>query len=160
MRQQRKADLEKHVEEINRLVKQANPDISSSGEEEDSEADDSNDNGEWNGIKDDAPAEAEAVIDQEDEYIDEDKYTTVTIESVGISKSGFEKAAGAKQDDDDDAAAAEKQKREWTKEKPKSDRPKKPKKKKFRYETKAERKMERVKQGLKKKKQAQARKGK
>ena len=45
----------------------------------------------------------------------------------------------------------------WTKERPKSNKPKK-KKIKFRYETKTERKAERVKQGLKKKKMAEKRK--
>ena len=50
-------------------------------------------------------------------------------------------------------------KRIWTKERPKTEWPKK-KKKKFRYETKAERKMERMKQGMKKKKLAEKRKPK
>lgn len=92
-------------------------------------------------------------IDQEEEFVDEDKYTTVTIESVGISKHGFEKRGG-----EDEPEAGQKEKREWTKERPKSNKPKK-KKIKFRYETKAERKAERVKLGLKKKKLAAKRKG-
>lgn len=92
-------------------------------------------------------------IDQEEEFIDEDKYTTVTIESVGISKHGFEKRGG-----EEESETGKKEKREWTKERPKSNKPKK-KKIKFRYETKTERKAERVKQGLKKKKLAAKRKG-
>lgn len=160
MRQQRKADLEKHVAEVNRLVKQANGDLSGAGETPENGSDD--DDEEWEGIQD---AESE-TINQEDEYIDEDKYTTVTIETVGIDKQGFSKPRNDSEDGGGDnengegkGVEGEGKKKVWTKEKPKSDRPKK-KKKKFRYESKAERKAERVKQGLKKRKQAQSRKGK
>ncbi|KAF2876806.1 nucleolar protein 12-domain-containing protein [Massariosphaeria phaeospora] len=155
LRQQRKVDLEKHVAEVNRLVKQANGDLDLPGDTTSSDEDDEP----WEGFQDAEPE----VINQEDEYVDEDKYTTVTIESVGISKAGFEqvgqdkvdgighdKASGKEGEDGD-----EKPKKVWTKERPKVDRPKK---KKFRYEAPAERKEERRKQGLKKKKQAQARK--
>jgi ribosomal RNA-processing protein 17 len=150
MRKQRKEDLERHVSEVNRLVRQANGEIS--GDEdtsgvEDAEKEDSN------GIV--APPEL-LPIDQEDEYIDEDKYTTVTIESVGISKRGFEKSGGGNSGEEDDGEGGEKKKKVWTKEKPKSAKPKK-KKIKFRYETKAERKAERVKQGVKKKKMRESR---
>jgi len=146
--------LEKHVEEVNRLVRQANGDVGEAGEETDG---DSDENEEQNGNASaalEAPNPAAADINEEEEFIDEDKYTTVTIESVGISKHGFEKRGG------DEAAEAEevnKEKRVWTKERPKSNKPKK-KKIKFRYETKTERKAERVKQGLKKKKLAAKRK--
>ena len=85
----------------------------------------------------------------------------MTIESVAIDRSGFSRPG----DEDEDAAqkkkkAAEEEagkKRVWTKAWPKNDKPK-VRKKKFRYETKVERKAERMKQGLKKKKQAAARK--
>lgn len=164
MRKQRREDLEKHVSEVNRLVKQANGDLSedAASEESGSEA-----GAEWNGFQD-APALEPEVIDQEEEYVDEDKYTTVTIETVGISKHGFEKKGGEADEGEGENAGGDREsgeegdgskKRVWTKEKPKSDRPKK-KKQKFRYESKADRKAERVKQGIKKKKMAQARKGK
>ena len=126
---------------MNRLVKQANGDL---GEEDDDSEEDAE------AEEPQAPIED---INQEEEFVDEDKYTTVTIESVGISKHGFEKRGGEEEDPD----AEKKEKRVWTKEKPKSTRPKK-KKIKFRYETKTERKAERVKQGLKKKKLAEKRK--
>ncbi|KAF1950671.1 hypothetical protein CC80DRAFT_496592 [Byssothecium circinans] len=152
MRKQRKEDLVKHVEEVNRLVRQANGDLfSSSSSSSSSDAEDNDNNDEWNGI----PHVEPEVIDQEDEYIDEDKYTTVTIETVGISKHGFE-TKGDREGDGGDADGEKKEKKVWTKEKPKTSRPKK-KKIKFRYETKAERKAERVKQGVKKKKQKEAR---
>ncbi|KAL1591591.1 hypothetical protein SLS60_011841 [Paraconiothyrium brasiliense] len=148
IRKQRKEDLEKHVEEVNRLVRQANGDLSEgSGEDEGPE------NEEWSGIAEPAvPTPSTTDINEEEEFVDEDKFTTVTIESVGISKHGFEKRGG-----DEEADEAKKDKRVWTKEPPKSNKPKK-KKIKFRYETKTERKAERVKQGLKKKKLAAKRK--
>lgn len=175
LRQQRKVDLEKHVEEVNRLVKQANGEIPGLGGDDDEES--SGDEDDFKGFEEPEP------INQEDEYIDEDKYTTVTIESVGISRDGFSRPGDASDDEDNikkAAAAAAKAeegaveelgkkamgkpeikrdangKRIWTKEKPKIEWVKK-KKKKFRYETKAERKVERAKLGAKKKKQREAR---
>lgn len=160
MRQQRRADLEKHVEEVNRLVRQAN---GNNSEADDTSADDDEEEEEFTGFQEPEP------IDQEDEYIDEDKYTTVTVETVGIDRSGFSRLGanaleaetagadpeGGKGGDQEDGYG-EGKKRIWTKERPKSDRPKK-KKKKFRYETKSERKAERMKQGAKKRKQKEAR---
>ncbi|KAF2832089.1 hypothetical protein CC86DRAFT_442480 [Ophiobolus disseminans] len=171
LRQQRKVDLEQHVEEVNRLVKQANGDIpglvDSSDDDSASDAEE-----EFSGFADPEP------INQEDEYIDEDKYTTVTIESVGISRAGFLKPDDTDPDADAHAAkraAAEAEaeedlvadktkgghevkrdangKRIWTKERPKTEWPKK-KKKKFRYESKADRKVTRMKEGAKKRKHA------
>lgn len=112
------------------------------------------------------------IVNREEEYIDEDKYTTVTIESVGISREGFEKAGEDKEEEGGDkendveiegkngTGDSDGKKRVWTKEKPKTDRPKKKKKQKFRYESKAERKITRAKEGAKKRKQAEARKNK
>ena len=150
LRKQRKEDLEKHVEEVNRLVKQANGDVSEA-EDDSEDGSDAQERTDLDGAEETQPPVDS--IDQEEEFVDEDKYTTVTIESVGISKYGFEKRGG-----EDEPEAGKKEKREWTKERPKSNKPKK-KKIKFRYETKTERKAERVKQGLKKKKLAEKRKG-
>ncbi|KAJ4370625.1 hypothetical protein N0V83_005146 [Neocucurbitaria cava] len=169
LRQQRKIDLEKHVEEVNRLVKQANGDISEAAETSDNEDDDEDgedaEEEEFTGFQEPEP------INQEDEYIDEDKYTTVTIETVGIDRSGFSKPGGGSTEEDGtkgkdgeeggrkeggDGEGEAGKKRVWTKAWPKSDKPKK-KKKKFRYETKTERKAERMKQGAKKRKLREAR---
>lgn len=157
MRQQRKVDLEKHVSEVNALLRKANGDLSEAEEA----SSDASDVEAFEGF-DETPQIEE--INREDEYIDEDKYTTVTIESVGISKEGFEKAGGNEEGDKENGegergAFADK-KRVWTKEKPKSDRPKKKKKVKFRYESKAERKVTRMKQGAKNRAEAMKRKGK
>jgi ribosomal RNA-processing protein 17 len=134
LRQQRKIDLEAHVEEVNRLVKQANGDIPGLSDNDDSSSDDEE---EFQGFQEPEP------INQEDEYIDEDKYTTVTIESVGISREGGNGRPEIKRDANG--------KRIWTKERPRTEWPKK-KKKKFRYETKADRKVTRQKEGAKKRK--------
>ncbi|KAJ4311840.1 hypothetical protein N0V94_007746 [Neodidymelliopsis sp. IMI 364377] len=161
LRQQRKTDLEKHVEETNRLMRQANGDIteaedSSSSDGEDGDGDDGDDSV-FKGFDD--------PINQQDEYIDEDKYTTVTVETVNINRVGFsrpgeEEAEIRKEREEREAKELEeKKKRVWTKERPRTDRPKK-KKVKFRYETKVERKMERMKQGAKKRKAAEKRKPK
>ncbi|KAF1992888.1 hypothetical protein P154DRAFT_528164 [Amniculicola lignicola CBS 123094] len=127
-----------------------------------SEASDSEE--EWTGFEEPPP------LDQEQEYIDEDKYTTVTIESVGISRDGFQKS-----DPDalteEEAKELEEKKKKWAKEKEDEDKAKAAKleklrlkkaagrKKKFRYEAPAERKAERMKQRAKKSAKASKRKG-
>ena len=95
-------------------------------------------------------------IDEEAEYIDEDRHTTVTIEAVDVTKEGIYKVVDEASDEEVVVAEGEEKaiqtdrvniqgqsKRAWTKERP-SD-PKK-KKKKFRYESKAERKVTRYKE--------------
>jgi len=159
MRQQRKEDLERHVQEVNTLLKKANGELSEEGEgEEDEEADEEREDEEWAGFEE--PVE----INWEEEYIDEDKYTTVTVETVDISKSGFSKPeeAGSEEDSEGGREAAVESKlqasnkRVWTKEKPSKDRPKK-KMKKFRYESKADRKVTRLKERSKNREQAKVR---
>ena len=75
-------------------------------------------------------------MDHEDEYIDEDKYTTVTVESVTIGRDGFHKP---RLDSSDEEAEGNKPPtpadRRTTEKKEKTHAPKKPKKK-FRYESK------------------------
>jgi len=155
--------LERHVREVNALLR---PTIESDASQ-DSEAEHLSGE-EWNGLEDVTPP----PVDHEAEYIDEGKYTTVTVEAVDVSKEGLHKADDqARQDPSDPesgtkvtagattTSASEKvAKRGWTKEKLK-DRPDKPKKKrkKFRYEGKAERKFTRMKEESKNRKQAKAR---
>jgi ribosomal RNA-processing protein 17 len=100
-------------------------------------------------------------IDHEEEYIDEDRYTTVTVEEVGVSKDGLHTAAEDEEDELEGkkkAAAAAKAAKE-AKANPKKQWPKKEKKKPFRYETKTERKIGRAKQKSSNKKAASARRG-
>ncbi|KAF2499196.1 hypothetical protein BU16DRAFT_578812 [Lophium mytilinum] len=151
IRQQRKDDLERHVNEVNALLKKASGDMSEGGEETD---DDENED-EWEGIAEELPP----PIDREEEYIDEDKYTSVTVESVDISKSGFskpEEEGGTQEVGDAASKDAESKKRVWTKDNPHKDKPKK-RKVKFRYETKSERKVTRFKERSKNRSQAKAR---
>ena len=134
--------------------------------EQDEELSDSNENLEgdqWDGIAEDP------VVDHEDEYVDDDRFTTVTVEAVDVSRDGLHKVAG--EDDEIGASATEgpdeeppgdrkptgsqKGKRTWTKEPPNG--PKK-KKKKFKYESKAERKFTRYKERSGNRDRAKARK--
>lgn len=88
------------------------------------------DDEEWGGFED-TPPEPE-VVDHEDEYIDEDRYTTVKVESVSVTRDGLERPKVESSDDEE--------KKEPEKEEKKT-RPKAPKKKKFRYESKVERQL-------------------
>ena len=71
MRKQRKEDLEKHVAEVNMLLKKASGDFGD--EEHDSDDDDDDDEEEFTGFDDAAALEED--VDREAEYVDEDKYT-------------------------------------------------------------------------------------
>jgi ribosomal RNA-processing protein 17 len=112
----------------------------------------------WGGIEDegDLAVKAVEVVDHEEEYVDEDRYTTVTIEAVDVSKEGLQKVVDEESDDgkeEEYAKPAEKEetgKKKW---------PKKERKKKFRYESKAERKVTRGKQKAGNKARADARRG-
>jgi len=134
-------------------MRKANADLDGSTEDTD-EGDESAD--EWGGFDE---QEVPEEIDREEEYIDEDKYTTVTVETVDVSKNGLKKTKEAGDEDSDAEKEDEAKKRIWTKEKPKVDRPKK-KKKKFRYEAPAERKLNRLKERSKGRAKAAARKSK
>lgn len=117
---------------------------------------------EWDGIPEPVP------IDEEAEYIDEDRHTTVTIEAVDVTKDGLQKVVeeDIESGEEDHGSGSEatpkmagqsevKTKRVWTKERPGG--PKK-KKKKFRYESKAERKVTRYKERSGNRAKAKARK--
>ena len=116
----------------------------------------------WTGVSD----EELPPVDHEAEYVDEEKYTTVTVETMDVSKEGLFKAQEARdeQHDQDGNAAptaadgpTEKPKRPWTKDKPKDSIKKRKKKRNFKYENKAERKDARSKQKARNQKQARER---
>ena len=123
----------------------------------------------WDGIKENH----DPLVDHEDEYMDEDKFTTVTVEAVDVSKHGLEKTIP---DEDSESVVSDTQKphaehqqatvlqgrtgaengkRVWTKDPPNGPRKRK---KKFRYESKAERKATRYKERSGNKVKARARK--
>lgn len=152
LREERKQELEEHVAAVNALLAEAeNPKIFEEDDTEDG----------WGGIKDE-PTEAVEPIDHEAEYIDEDKYTTVTVEEVDVSKHGITRPADEEEEaerlriEKETKAAAAKEAAE--KEAGKKIWPKK-KKQKFRYESKAERRVTRGKQHASNKKAASERRG-
>ena len=134
--------------------------------EQDGELSDSSENlqgDQWDGIAEDT------VVDHEDEYVDDDRFTTVTVEAVNVSRDGLHKVAG---DDDESGASgtegadeeppgdrrptgSQNGKRTWTEKPPNG--PKK-KKKKFKYESKAERNVTRYKERSGNREKAKARK--
>ena len=155
LRRQRKEDMEAKVREVGEYLRKV--DGSGSGDEEDGKVEDGEVGAEgWEGFEE-IPL---SQIDRLDEYIDEDRYAEVTVEDVDVSREGLVKAGQgngvhAVGDDridelDDKVTNSMKKKREWTKEKPASAKPKK-KRKRFRYETKEERKITKLKERHKKK---------
>nr|POE63286.1 ribosomal rna-processing protein 17 [Quercus suber] len=140
LREQRKEDLEQHLAEFNTELRRQNPELGSTDASGKHAAEDE----EWDGI-DEAAAEAVTVTDveREDEYVDEDKYTTVTVEAMG-EESEEEKEVRTEAAKEDAGPAQNSKKRIWSKNGPESKA--RPKKKKFRYESKAERQATRQKQ--------------
>jgi ribosomal RNA-processing protein 17 len=157
LRDQRKADLETHVAEVNKVLKEQHAlALGKDPDEIDSDASD-----EFGGFDDNTTKPPIPEEDETAEYVDEDKYTTVTVEAMDESedeeevaaKKAKEKAYWAKIEEEKAKELAEKRKkRPWLK-----DGQEKPKKKKFRYESKAERSMTRQKQKSKSSKAAKGR---
>ena len=114
--------------------------------EEDSEARDSDEEGdEWGGLDDaetaPAPEPELEPVDHEEEYIDEDLYTTVKIEAVSVDRDGLHNKAELEAVGEDEDGDRQKQREAAAlvaAKKAKKDEPKR-KKKKFRYESKLER---------------------
>ncbi|EXJ64820.1 hypothetical protein A1O7_01158 [Cladophialophora yegresii CBS 114405] len=159
LREQRKAELERHVEEVNAML--GLPAAASNKQYGDSSTDSDE---EWKGISDSDPP----PIDHEAEYVDEEKYTTVTVEALDVSKEGLFRAQQESDEHNSDdngvtptstngGASSGKEKRPWTKEKPKDGVKKRKKKRNFRYEGKAERKEARAKQKSRNSRQARER---
>ncbi|KAI9882839.1 MAG: F-box protein: endocytic membrane traffic, recycling ReCYcling 1 [Watsoniomyces obsoletus] len=150
LRQERRGAALERVEAFNKMREEATKDTSDEsnvGEDEISTA-----------------VVAPTIINHEDEYIDEERFTTVTVEAVDISKEGLRAVADDEEDDDgtgkkDDKngesheidgkkGARAKDGKFRTKEKGVKAAGAAKKRKKFRYESKAERKVERVKQRM------------
>lgn len=161
MREDRKAEFQRAIEENQRRLAELN-DASDSNNENRGDAADQGSEEEWGGF-----AEPPAV-DYEAEYIDENKYTTVTVEDMDPSKEGLYKATQGddgsenEQREQEEGKAPASEATKPVKKKPwnKNDRDpaNKKKKKKFRYESPAERKAGRLKERMSNRKQAKARK--
>ncbi|KAI9819064.1 MAG: hypothetical protein M1832_004106 [Thelocarpon impressellum] len=152
LREERKEEVRTHVETVNALLRGADGGAVG-GSEDGSEPHDPPEDEEWTGI------EEPPAVDHEDEYVDEDRYTTVTVESVGVSKEGLHKVAEDGDAADQDGQDGERRsKKVWIKDKPTKAKAKpKTKKKKFRYESKVERKSTRGKERAGNKAKASAR---
>ncbi|KAF5541202.1 nucleolar 12 [Fusarium mexicanum] len=136
IREERKRDVEEHVQTVNRLLKES--EAAGAVEQESDEED-----GEWDGFPDQPELD---IVDHEEEYIDEDRYTTVTVESVSVTRDGLHKPQVDDKDNEEDKKVEEPK----DDQKAKSRREPKKKKKKFRYETKFERQLTDKKQRIKK----------
>ncbi|PLB36655.1 rRNA-processing protein RRP17 [Aspergillus candidus] len=154
IREQRAEDyqraFEEHRRQLKRLKEEEDGDGSGSASDDDDEEGE-----EWGGIEEPPP------VDYEAEYIDEDKYTTVTVEEMDPSREGLLNYHGEDRSDEEkeggDARATKTEEApEPTKKKKAQDKPKK-KKKKFRYESKEDRRLTRTKQRLSNQKKAKAR---
>ncbi|CAK7199643.1 hypothetical protein SEUCBS139899_002326 [Sporothrix eucalyptigena] len=157
LKEQRQKDVEEHVRQVNEALRAARM----AGGEEVTDEEEEEDDEEWGGIEDEAPAVPE-FVDHEEEYIDEDKYTTVTVEAVDVDRDGMHALSGRHTSDSEPSEAGSDEEGEegedGTMKKTKSDAaadskdsnkgrkkkewPKK-KKKKFRYESKIERALSR-----------------
>lgn len=111
------------------------------------ESDEEEEGEEWDGFPDQPQLD---IVDHEEEYIDEDRYTTVTVESVSVTRDGLHKPQV------DDPEKEEDKKEESNDDKTeKSRREPKKKKKKFRYESKFDRQLTNRKQKIKRAKRAE-----
>jgi ribosomal RNA-processing protein 17 len=143
IREERRQAVEEHVKTVHQILREAQS-AGTAGRSEDN--DDSDD--EWNGLDDDVVPEP--PIDIEEEYIDEDRFTTVTVEAVNVDRDGLHKPGAEVEEDatsgkdvkdtNDSNLSSKTGAKEW---------PKKKKKKSFRYETKLERRLTERKQKAK-----------
>lgn len=140
MRQDRKREVEEHVDHVNKLLREA----ARAGNVSDQEASD-DENEEWQGLPD---GPTEESVDHEEEYIDEDKFTSVTVESVSVSRDGLHKPEEEPDSEDEEEKARREALAKSAKEQ--AARPKKQKKPKFRYESKMDRSIANKKQKIKK----------
>lgn len=143
IREERRRKVSEHVETVNKLLRESGA-VSADLEEGDSEGENSD---KWDGFPDKPDVD---IVDHEEEYVDEDRYTVVKIESVSVSRDGLSRPDQS----GDEAEEEAHRKREESERKEAVDKDKKPswqkkKKKKFRYETKLERRLTDKKQKLK-----------
>lgn len=141
MRDGRRREVEEHVETVNRMLRESGAVVDPVQPEPQEGASD-----EWDGFPDKPDLD---IVDHEEEYVDEDRYTTVTIESVSVSRDGLSKPqlSDDEAEEDGDGEDKEADKTETGPAKPKK------KKKKFRYESKIERQLTERKRKIKSHKQ-------
>ncbi|KAG8624110.1 hypothetical protein KVT40_009086 [Elsinoe batatas] len=158
LREQRKREAEERVEQVNAFLRAQADSDDQVGADAEQDGDEDEEAEVFEGFGD-APA-----VSGQDEYVDEDKYTTVVVkelDDIRDYESG-EEGAGIDGKPENEGANEDQQatKKAWTKKRPLHDKSKKKKKRDFRYESKVERRTERKKQKLKNSAAAKARKGK
>jgi ribosomal RNA-processing protein 17 len=158
MREQRTAEFQQAVDEhrkqLERIADGNESDDKESGSAKESDGGDE----EWEGF------EEPPAVDYEAEYIDEDKYTTVTVEEMDATREGLLKSRKQENSDEDEETQPDAQEVEQKPDAPptrakstkSSTKPKK-KKARFRYESKEDRKINDLKLRMSKKKKAAAR---
>lgn len=138
IREERRKEVEDHVKTIETILKESR--VAGLGSDEEAETGDSEKSGdEWGGLEDAEPAPALEPVDHEEEYIDEDLYTTVKVEAVSVDRDGLHNKAELEAADEE-GEEEDRKKRQGAGsaaagKKGRSDDPKR-KKKKFRYEPK------------------------
>lgn len=143
LREERQQAVEDHVQRVNALLREAQQ----AGQEDDKSADLGAEDDEWSGIEEEVRIQP---VDHEEEYIDEDRYTTVTIEAVNIDREGLHKPEHDSEDDEEDVKESERA--QEAARNPSKERTPRAKKKKFRYESKGERRLAERRQKAKKRK--------
>ncbi|ROW09011.1 hypothetical protein VMCG_02687 [Cytospora schulzeri] len=142
IREERRKEVEDHVKTVESMLKESR--VAGLGSDEEAESGDSDKSeDEWDGLEDAEPAPALEPVDHEEEYIDEDLYTTVKIEAVSVDRDGLHNKAELEAADEE-GEEKDRKKRQGaagsaaSSKKGRNDDPRK-KKKKFRYESKLER---------------------
>lgn len=162
LREQRREDLRAHVQAVDAVLKAQN---------HIDDGEDSGDDVQWGGEGNmGEEVDLDGVEQEEEEYTDEEKYTTVTVEAMPdpmvvteddelLAEDLAKRKAAEEAQSEKERAEKGRKLRPW--EKPRWDGKEKSKKKakKFRYETKAERLVGRMKVKSRKSKAASARRG-
>ncbi|KHN95405.1 Nucleolar protein 12 [Metarhizium album ARSEF 1941] len=138
IREDRRREVAEHVETVNRILRESGA-VSTQTDEEEKSTEDTD---EWGGFPDKPDLD---LIDHEEEYIDEDRYTTVTVESVSVAREGLSRPDQSEHEVEAEAEARQKREEAERREAEAKDGKKpswqKKKKKKFRYESKIERQL-------------------
>ncbi|OPB39939.1 hypothetical protein A0O28_0000180 [Trichoderma guizhouense] len=150
IRDERKREVEEHVEHVNKLLRESGA-IEVDSDDEKSGSGEEAKEGEWTGFPDRPNLD---IVDHEEEYIDEDRYTTVTVESVSISRDGLERPEKPQEKTERDQ---EQETEKADQDKPKAKEWPKKKKQKFRYESKFDRQLTERRQKAKSKAKSKAR---
>lgn len=131
--------MDDHVRRVNEMLKASN---AATAEEDKEQYDEQEDN--WDGFPDMPDLN---IVDHEEEYIDEDRFTTVTVETVSVSRDGLSKPELPFQDDGDEKNMSKEEQNDAADDLQRRQAPRsRLKKKQFRYESKAERDFENRKQ--------------